>query len=310
MPLTAQASDFLRELAAINATPVEKLPLNQGRKAFSNLERWFGEAPAIRSVQNHLLKGKVRTRIYSNHDSSESGHRLQPAIMYFHGGGWVLGDLETHDALCRRIAKDSRCTVIAVDYSLSPEAKFPTALEQCYLATQYFQQNAATFDLNPERFAVAGDSAGGNLAAAVALLARDRNDPVIDLQVLIYPVIEPNFNQKSYLDYAEGYGLSRDRMRWFWKQYLGDKTPNKYAIPCSADDLSCLPETHLVTAEFDVLRCEGEAYANQLRDAGVTVTNQRYDGNLHGFVHFAGIFDDGRKATLDISERCRRRLHR
>ncbi len=310
MPLTPQAKAFLKDLEEQNATPVESLPVDQGRRMFAALTRWHGIKTDLESVRDCLLPGNTRGRIYRPHCDFIAGDDPLPAIIFFHGGGWVLGDLETHDALCRRLASEAKCTVIAVDYSLSPEARYPTALNECYEATVHVIENASQFNVRPDRVAVAGDSAGGNLAAAVALRGRDLGFQKIDLQVLIYPALLPDYEQASYLEFKDGFGLTRQRMIWFWQQYLGRTEPDVYAAPYLAKNLDGLPETFLITAEYDVLRCDGERFAKRLIDSGVRTTYRRYHGNLHGFVHFAGIFDDGTLAIAEIGCQCRQHLHR
>ena len=300
MPLTVQAQAFLDAVAAQNPPAWEDLPPQQGREAFSGLIDLFGEGPSISRVENQSLPGGINVRIYADVRNDNESDARQPVVMYFHGGGWVLGNLDTHDALCRRLAKASNCTIISVDYSLSPEARFPVALQQCYDATMYVADHAQELGVRSGNLAVAGDSAGGNLAAAVALKARDEGGPTIRLQVLIYPVIEPNFETDTYQRFAENHGLSRSNMKWFWLQYLGDQAPVALAAPSRTASLARLPAAHVVTAEYDVLRDEGEAYARRLAAAGVPTTTRRYDGNLHGFIHFAGMFDDGVAATNDI----------
>jgi len=310
MPLTPQAKAFLKEIDEQNATPVENLPVLQGRRMFAALTRWHGSSIEVESVKDCMLPGDIRGRIYRPQCASVADNAPQPAIMFFHGGGWVLGDLETHDALCRRLASESECTVIAVDYSLSPETRYPKSLDECYNATVHVIENATQFNVRSDRVAVAGDSAGGNLAAAVTLRARDLGYDRIDRQILIYPALLPDYEQESYLEFTEGFGLTRQRMIWFWNQYLGNNEADCYAAPCLATNLADLPETLLITAEYDVLRCDGEAFAKRLIESGVATSYKRYHGNLHGFAHFAGMFDDGKRAVAKIGWWCRQHLYR
>jgi acetyl esterase len=297
MPLTQQAQAFLDAIAENNPPGWEQLSPQEGREAFDGFIELFGEGPDVSRVEDHTLPGDVKVRLYSD-ESGES----QPAVMYFHGGGWVLGNIQTHDALCQRIAKASQCTVISVDYALAPENPFPKPLDDCYSAAATVARQASDFNIDPTRIAVAGDSAGGNLAAAVSIRARDQGGPSIKLQVLLYPVIEPDFDTESYRQFADSHGLTRANMQWFWEQYLGGQSAGPLAAINRADSLHGLPPAHVVTAQYDVLRDEGEAYARQLIAAGVPTTTKRYDGNLHGFVHFAGMFDDGLIATQEIAE--------
>jgi acetyl esterase len=303
MPLCPQARAFVDAIAEQNPPGWHEMSPREGRTIFNSLGVRFGEGPELALVADQSLQGEVNVRVYS-----DAPEKIQPAVIYFHGGGWVLGNVDTHDALCRRLAKASDCTVVSVDYALAPENPFPKPLDDCYRATRHVADHATEFAIDDRRVAVMGDSAGGNLAAAVALKARDEGGPAIKLQVLIYPIIERNFETKSYQQFAEGHGLTLATMEWFWEQYLGNRMPGPLADLTAADSLQGLPGAHVVTAEYDVLRDEGEAYARQLNAAGVPATLKRYDGNLHGFVHFAGAFDDGITATEEIAEVLRTRL--
>jgi len=229
-----------------------------------------------------------------------------PVVVYFHGGGWVLGNLDTHDSLCRRLASETGCVVVAVDYRLAPDAKFPAAFDDSFAATAYVSEHADEFNIDPTRLVVAGDSAGGNLAAAVAIRAAELGSPAIRSQVLIYPVVEPNFDTPSYLAHAAGFGLSRKTMMWFWEQYLASEQDalSHYAVPSRATNLSELPPAHVITAEYDVLLSEGESYADLLQAAGVPTTIRRYDGMIHGFMHYPDVFDVGKQAISDLPSIC------
>jgi len=301
MPLTEQAQAFLDAIAEANPPQWHEMSPHEARETFDTFEELFGEGPEIHRVEDRTIDGDFPVRIFSDSESDA------PVVMYFHGGGWVLGNVRTHDALCRRLAKQSGCVVVSVDYGLSPENRFPGPLEDCFRATRHVANNPGEFGANG-KLAVAGDSAGGNLAATVSLQARDQDGPKIDLQVLIYPVIEPSCQTSSYQQFAEGYGLTLGSMQWFWDNYLGQQTITELAAPSRADNLSGLPPAHVITAEYDVLRDEGEAFAQMLEQAGVPTTLRRYDGNLHGFVHFAGAFDDGLRATSDVADVLRSKL--
>ncbi|HVJ42860.1 MAG TPA: alpha/beta hydrolase [Dongiaceae bacterium] len=211
-----------------------------------------------------------------------------PVVMYFHGGGWVLGDEATHDRLIRQIANGAHAAVVFVDYDRSPEARYPVAIEQDYAATKYVAEHAKEFNVDPKRLAVAGDSVGGNMAAVVALLAKERQGPKIDFQVLFYPVTDVNFDDGSYNQFANGPWLTKAAMKWFWDAYLPDeaarKQPTATPLNASLEQLKGLPDALVITDENDVLRDEGEAYARKLAQAGVTVTAVRYNGTIHDFV--------------------------
>lgn len=305
MPLHPQAKSFLDLIAKKNAPPWEDLAPSVSRTMFNGLTALFGEGPDLHDVRNQTIAAGTPVRIYR----PSSGSPL-PAIMYFHGGGWVLGNIETHDALCRHLALASGSAVISVDYRLAPEHPFPAAFDDCYEATQYVSKHAGELGLDPNRIAVAGDSAGGNLAAAVTLKARDEDAPKIHSQWLIYPVLEANFDTASYMDFATDHGLTRQTMQFFWNQYVRKKTDrsNPYAAPLKTDHLNGLPFTQIITAECDVLRDEGEQFATVLKEAGVEVEHTRYEGMPHGFMHFATAFNDATKAMGELGEAMKSRF--
>ena len=199
---------------------LKPLPPKQGRRLFAALNRWFGEKPEIDSVQQYTFPTGFGGRIYRSLGRESESGKPQPVIIYFHGGGWVLGDLETHDALCRRLAIESSCTVIAIDYALSPESRYPVALDQCYDAITHVVDHATDFNIMPNRVAVAGEKIAWGMLAAVALRSRDAGGPYIDLQVLVYPVLEHDFNQPSYLEYAEGFGFLANECNGFGNSIL------------------------------------------------------------------------------------------
>lgn len=220
---------------------------------------------------------------------------LLPVVMYFHGGGWVLGDRDTHDRLVREIAVGAQAAVVFVDYARSPEARYPVAIEQAYAATRYVADHAADLRIDPLRLAVAGDSVGGNMVAAVTLMAKQRRGPTIAFQVLFYPVTDAGFNTPSYGRFADGPWLTKRAMQWFWDAYLPDpaarKQPTATPLTASLDQLAGLPEALVITDENDVLRDEGEAYARKLSDAGVRVISVRYNGTIHDFVMLNALAD-------------------
>ncbi|MXR52930.1 alpha/beta hydrolase fold domain-containing protein [Halovenus sp. WSH3] len=212
------------------------------------------------------------------------GQGPYPTLVYFHGGGWVIGDLDTHDETCRVLSSEADCMVVSVDYRLAPEHKFPTPLEDCYAAFEWVSENAETMQVDTENLFVGGDSAGGNLAAAVALRARDTGGPSIARQVLIYPVTDHSYDTPSYDENGEGGMISEDDMRWFWNHYLRDEIDGKhpYASPLQAQSLDDLPPATVATCGLDPLRDEGAAYAERLRDAGVSVEHHNYEDCIHG----------------------------
>ena len=224
-------------------------------------------------------------------------------LVFFHGGGWVIGDLETHDVLCRQLTAGSGVSVVSVDYRLAPEHKFPAAVDDAWAATRWVVAHAGELAVDASRLAVGGDSAGGNLAAVVALLARDKGAPAIAVQVLIYPVTDLVGETRSYRDFAEGYLLTREGMRWFIAHYLTAEAEaaDWRASPLRAQSLAGLPPALIVTAGFDPLRDEGEAYAERLRDAGVRVDSVCYGGMIHGFVPMGRLLDTAGRAISLIA---------
>lgn len=245
--------------------------------------------------------GEIPVRIY--HPSGDSPHSL---LVYFHGGGWVVGDLDSHDEPCRQLCAGSDSVVVSVDYRLAPEVRFPGGLEDCYAATCWAVENAASLGADADRLAVGGDSAGGNLAAAVCLMARDRGGPVIEHQLLIYPVTDDNVDTDSYVANAEGMFLTRAMMQWFWDQYLAD--PSEGQNPLSAPlkgSLENLPPATVIVAEYDPLRDEGLAYADALSAAGVPVEQREFKGMIHGFIGMTDALTQARVAMDYLSQRLR-----
>ena len=242
--------------------------------------------------------GEITVRAYS-----PGGPGPHPALVYYHGGGWVIGDLYTHDGLCRSLTNAARCAVLSVDYRLAPESKYPVPAEDSYAALRWVVANAARLGIDPRRVAVGGDSAGGNLATVVALMARERGGPALVHQVLIYPVTDHDLTTPSYVENATGYVLTREGMRWFWSHYLARESQGRepYASPLRAPRLAGLPSALVITAEYDPLRDEGEVYAARLRDAGVPVTITRYAGMFHGFIRMTRILDKARTALDEIA---------
>jgi acetyl esterase len=224
-----------------------------------------------------------------------------PVLVFFHGGGWVIGDLDTQDGACRALANGAGCLVVSVGYRLAPEHKFPAAPDDTYAATKWVAANAASINADPARIAVGGDSAGGNLTAVTAQMARQRGGPRLAFQLLIYPVTDGACDTASYRDNADGYLLTKEMMLWFWNHYVRNPEErfNSMASPLRAQSLKGLPPALVQTAEFDPLRDEGEAYAARLQEAGVPVKLTRYDGMIHGFFGMASVID---RATTAIGE--------
>ncbi len=307
MPVHPEAQQLLAALRDAGLPPFEAMTVPQAREATKGFQDLQGEPEDI-AVHNRTIPGpdgEIPVRIYTPDGSGD-----RPVIVYFHGGGWVVGDLDTVDRPVRSIALRTGSVVVSVDYRLAPEHCYPAAFDDSYAAMVWVNEHAAELGADPARLVVAGDSAGGNLAAAVALAARDRGGPTIAAQLLIYPVTDFDFSTQSYADNAEGYLLQRASVQWFWAHYLGagDLGKDCYAAPARADSLVGLPPAFVMTAEFDPLRDEGEAYAARLRDAGVSVTARRYDGMVHGFLWTLGATPSGAVALDDLAEALRAML--
>jgi acetyl esterase len=269
-----------RVLHKILAAPqVWEIPIEDARRDTDDetFEVW-GESEHVAEIADVDAHG-IRARVYS----PETDAAL-PAVVYLHGGGWVVGSIESHDPLCRALAARTPAVVVSVDYRLAPEHTFPAAVDDAWAATQWVAEHAADLGADPERLVVAGDSAGGNLAAAVALRMRDAGLPLA-LQVLIYPVIDADLDSSGYTRLGEGLNLTRTKMQWFWDTYLGGADgAHPHASPARADDLTGLAPALVLTAEYDPLADEAEAYARRLSEAGVPVTLTQYEGQIHGFV--------------------------
>ena len=287
MPLAKEFQDVLDFIASRNVPALHELPPPEARAAMLKAKAIFsGDEVALPRVESRTItgpNGNIALRLYA-----ASATRPLPMLLYLHGGGWVIGDLDTHDDLMRRIAKGSGCLVVSVDYRLAPEHKFPIPVEDCYYALTWVADNARDIGADPGRIAVGGDSAGGNLAAVIAQLAHERGGPRLAFQLLIYPVVDHDFSRPSMRDNAAGYLLTADSMRYFWGHYVNEPSEAELpmAAPYRAQNLAGLPPAHILTAEFDPLRDEGEDYAKRLQEAGVPTTLKRYDGYIHGFLTY------------------------
>ena len=266
-------------------------------------------APALPRVEDIRIPGpagEIPARVYS----SSAAKTPQPAVAYFHGGGWVQGDLETHHGLCARLAKHAGVLVVAVDYRLAPEHKFPAAVEDCLAAYRWLRAKGRDVGADTGRVAVAGDSAGGNLSAVVSQLAASGGTPGPTCQVLIYPAVDFSLETDSHRELADGHVIPRDRILWYTEQYLkseADKTDLR-ASPLRAPSLKGQPPAMIVTGGFDPLRDEGRAYGDRLRQAGVDVVYREYPGQIHAFVSLTKAIPQGMACTLEIAEFLRQRL--
>jgi acetyl esterase len=296
--LDPRVEAWLRQMEQQDAPPLETLTPRQVREAANAAARELPGAPeAIANVENLDIPspaGQIPVRIYTPQGSGPF-----PILAYFHGGGWVFCNLDTHDNVCRSLANGAGCVVVSVDYRLAPEHKFPAAVEDAYAATQWGADNAVRINGDPTRIAVGGDSSGGNLAAGVSLMAKDQKGPSLMYQLLVNPATNlASLDTDSYREFAEGYGLRRTEIEWYRDHYLESEEDwrHPYASPLLADDLNGLPSVFVITGEFDALRDEGEAYAQRLKQAGVPVICIRCSGMIHFGFHWAVATDIARDA--------------
>ena len=304
MALDPQVKGLLDAMAANPAPRMIDLPVAQAREMYRGIASTLDlQGVPIGKVEDRKIPGPggdIPVRIYT---PVAAGSGALPVLVYFHGGGWVIGDLETHDALCRSFANEAGCKVVAIDYRLAPEHRFPAAADDCFAAVKWIEANASEIGVDANRIAVGGDSAGGNLAAVVSQLALAAKGPRIAFQLLIYPVTDTNTDTGSYRDNASGYFLERDSMVWFFDHYLGGADRNDPRIaPLKATSLAGLPRAYVVTAGFDPLRDEGRAYAEALKAAGVATEHVNYEGMIHGFFNLQAAFDVARGAVKAASK--------
>jgi acetyl esterase len=297
MPVDPQVQAMLDELAGLPA--MHTLPVDVVRAGSEKRFAQGARAVPVGNVENRTIPGpggELKLRIYT-----PVGKGPFPLIVFFHGSGFVICSLDTHDTMCRHLCAGASAVVVSVDYRLAPEHKFPAAPDDCLAATRWAAAHCAELNADPTRIALAGDSAGGNLAAVTALRVRDEGGPALCAQLLIYPVTDADTNTPSYQENAEGYGLTRDGMIWFWGHYLDSQANavDPHVSPLRAKNLSGLPPAFVLTAEYDPLRDEGEFYANRLTEAGVPTRLTRYDGVNHGFFFWYDRIDTTRVAVRD-----------
>ncbi len=297
MPLAPEYQSLLEQLAQVPSPPIYEMTPEDARAAY-RLMRPRDDQIAVGAVSELSAPGpagQIPLRIYR-----PEGEGPFPVLVNFHGGGWVFGDLDTADTVCRNLCRNTGCLVVSVDYRLAPEHPYPAAIDDAYAATCWVAENAGELGGNG-RLAVTGESAGGNLAAGVCLRARDEGGPVIDYQLLFYPVIEADFSRASYEENRSGYLLETATMIWFWNHYLADtsRRSEAYASPLRAGDLGGLPQALILTAEFDPLRDEGNAFADALAAAGTPTELVCCPGLIHDFCGTAHLFESGRKPFED-----------
>lgn len=296
--LEPKARQFVELLESWDGPPMSAGTPEQAR-AIARALKSTREPRTIARVEDHRVPssdGALHLRLYCDTEYPFA------AILYLHGGGWVLGGLDESDLFARELAGQTGCAVLSVDYRLAPEAPFPAALDDCYAALCWTKEKEQALFGGALPIILLGDSAGGNLATVVAGLAAERGGPAVSAQVLAYPITDANLDTLSYREFAEGPLLTRELMSWFWDHYLPEreKRSDQLASPLRSTSLAGAPPAFILTAENDPLRDEGEAYADALRGAGVAVTLRRYDGQIHGFLTMVGMFDGTEAALQDI----------
>ena len=304
MPFTAATEVLLKARTEAGMAELHTLSAPEARVQMQRMREAMGpvEPEAVARVEDRSIPGpagEIPLRIYW-----PEGDGPHPLLVFFHGGGWVIGDLDSHDGSCHSLTNAARCCVVSVGYRLAPEHRYPAPAEDCFAATRWVVEHADELGADASRVAVGGDSAGGNLAAVVALMARDRGGPTLHSQILAYPVTDYGFDTASYGANGDGsYGLSDSAMRWYWDLYLSapEDGAQPYASPLRAEDLSGLPRALVITAEYDPLRDEGEPYAQRLTAAGTTTTYTCYEGVVHGFLGQADAVTEGRQAIEQIA---------
>jgi len=309
VPMHPQAQlilDVLGDSGLVIDESTEVAVIRAQIEEFAKAGQALGEP--VHQIDDRTIPGpgrEIPVRVYCPGDD-----RPLPLLVWFHGGGWTIGSLDTHDNTCRSLANGVGCVVVSVDYRLAPEHKFPAAVEDALAATQWVADHGADVGGDPARLAVGGDSAGGNLAAVVSLLARDAGTPDLAFQLLVYPVTDHEFESASMRENATGYFLELESMRWFCNQYLNDENDSAdwRFSPIRAAALTGLPPAFVLTAEFDPLRDQGELYARRLEAAGVPVELRRYDGVFHGFFGMREFIEPAQQAFDDVTKALREAL--
>jgi acetyl esterase len=302
---------FLEALAKGGGKPIEALPPADARAVLVGAQAGAKLPPADVSEKTISVDGKP-LKLTIVRPAGAKG--VLPAFMFFHGGGWILGDFPTHERFVRDLVADSGAAAVFVNYTPSPEARYPVAINEAYAATKWVAENGAQIEVDGKRLAVAGNSVGGNMAAVVALMAKAKGSPALRAQVLFWPVTNASFENASYDEFANGHFLTKDMMKWFWDAYTTDPKQRQeiYASPllATADQLKGLPPTLVETAEKDVLRDEGEAYARRLDAAGVNVVVTRHNGMIHdfGLLNALAALPATRAALHEASEELKLRL--
>jgi acetyl esterase len=305
MPLDPQVQTILEQLAAAGGPDIADLSVEQARALMAELSALGGSGPEVESVENMTVPGQdgpIPIRLYRPSGVSPSGGP-PPLLVWFHGGGWVIGDLDSADSTARELSAGAGVVVASVDYPLAPEHPYPAGPEAVIAATRWLAEHAAELQVDGTRVAVGGDSAGGNLAALTAIALRDQGGPDLAFQLLVYPATDLLMSYPSVRENGEGYLLTASAIEWFVGHYLSNEADAKdpAVSPMYVDDLAGLPPALLITAEYDPLRDEGEAYAKRLEEAGSDVTLSRYDGQIHGFFGMTPTLDGSRQAVAEAT---------
>ena len=300
MAVHPQVQAVLDAAAAAGARPYETMSVAEARDSARASIALSGALQEVAHVEHLAIPGPggdLAVRVYA-----PAGKAPLPALVYYHGSGWVIHDLDTYDPVCRAMANGTGCVVVAVDYRKAPEHPFPAALDDCWATLRWTVDNAQRLGIDPRRIGIGGDSAGGNLAAVTAIRARDEGGPALACQLLIYPATDAACDTPSYTANAAGYLIGVDTMHWFWNHYLGDwpDPADPRVSPLRAPDLADLPPTLVVTAEYDPLRDDGRLFAERLRAAGVPVTHTDYAGMVHGFLRMHGVLDTTEELRQEI----------
>jgi acetyl esterase len=308
MPLDPSIQALLEQMHAQGAKPFEELSVPEARVAARSFAELQGLPEDVAAIEHRFIPGPTAdlpVRIYTPEGDGPFG-----CLVYFHGSGWVVLNIEVCDTTMRKLANSTGCVVVAVNYQKAPEHPFPIPFDDCWATLTWTVENADALDVDAARIGLVGDSAGGNLAAAICLHARDHGGPPIAFQGLIYPVTDYGWDTDSYHENAEGYLLQRESMRWFWNHYIPDPSvaDDPRVSPLRAADHGNLPPAFVATAEFDPLRDDGRQYAEKLHDAGVATTYVDYDGMIHGFYWMQGVTDGAKRLHEDLAEAIREAL--
>ena len=302
MPLHPKLEEFLRDVKRSNNKPFEQMSLEEMRQATKNFKVFQGESEEIYKTFKRNVKNEDHE--YTIKIYQPSKETSLPVVLFFHSGGFVKGDVEYSEAFCRKLSNGSNCIVVSVNYRLAPEHPFPASIEDSYHALQWIHQHAGEFGGDPNKIVVAGESSGGNLAAALAIMSHSKKGPPICFQVLIYPQLDYTFSFPSHKLFGKEYFLTEEALLFYAKQYLPENVDRKdqYVSPYFTKHYKHLPSAYIITAEYDPLRDEGEAFAQNLKKAGVDVIHHRFPGMIHGFVSMVTIVEEARQAIQMVCD--------